>query len=573
MVNPLALRYTVDGTLCHVQQVQTTRLLAYYLSDEGDGRMSKSQPLSTVDAAWLRMEDPTNLMMVSGILTLKKLIDFDHLRAVIEHKLLTFDRFRMRVVQSRLPLSPAYWEVDGTFNLNSHLHRVALPSPGDKATLQEMVSDLMSTPLDFSKPLWQIHLIENYGEGCAIMCRLHHCIADGMALVFVLLSLTDMVPDMPPPTGNGAAQEEITEENDSMTLALNALVQQGAKAVGTVWQTTSKMASEGLEALVNPAHAMELALKGTDTALAAGRLFLRAPDPKTLFKGKLGVAKRAAWSKPLSLRDVKTIKNVTGGTVNDVLVSAMTGGLRHYLLEKGAAVEGLNFRAAVPVNLRTPQEMGQLGNKFGIVFLSLPVGIGDPLERLHEVRKRMLALKSSKEAPVALGILSAMGMSPQELQGTLVKMFGSKTTAVMTNVPGPPMPLYLAGQKIDEIMFWVPQSGRVALGISIISYANKVHLGIATDAGLVPDPEIIMEGFYAQFDALMKLVEEAKTIEAAQANKTPATAAANETAASSPPRAAAATQPTQCQATTKSGKQCRNQAQAGSNFCHVHQKK
>jgi WS/DGAT/MGAT family acyltransferase len=436
--------------------------------------------------------------------------------------------------------------------------------------LQEMASDLMSTPLDFSKPLWQFHLIENYGEGCAIMCRLHHCIADGMALVFVLLSLTDMVPGVPPPTGSSFNVDEAVE-NDGTSNALNALVQQGARAVGTVWQTTSKMASEGLEALVNPAHAMELALKGTDTAFAAGRLFLRSPDPKTLFKGELGVAKRAAWSKPLSLRDVKTIKNVTGGTVNDVLVSAMTGGLRRYMLNKGAKVDGLNFRAAVPVNLRTPQEMGKLGNKFGIVFLSLPVGISDPLERLHEVRKRMLELKNSKEAPVALGILSAMGLSPQELQGTLVRLFGSKTTAVMTNVPGPPMPLYLAGRKIDELMFWVPQSGRVSLGISIISYANRVNMGIATDAGLVPDPDLIMAGFYEEFEALMALVQEAKAFEAAETAKHAAKTDAGEKATPASLSTGVSSQPTQCQATTKSGKQCRNRAQDGSDFCHIHQ--
>lgn len=524
--------------------------------------MPKTHPLTTVDAAWLRMEDPTNLMMVSGIITFKKMIDFDHLKAVIEHKLLTFDRFRMRVVQSRLPFGQSYWEVDATFNLNAHLHRVALPSPGDKAALQDMASDLMSTPLDFSKPLWQFHLIENYGEGCAIMCRLHHCIADGMALVFVLLSLTDMMPGVPPPTGEPI--EEMVAGEDGLNGSLNALVQQGARALETVWQTTSKMATEGLEALVNPAHAMELALKGTDTAVAAGRLFLRSPDPKTLFKGKLGVAKRAAWSRPLPLSDVKKIKNITGGTVNDVLVSAMTGGLRRYMLSKGARVDGLNFRAAVPVNLRTPQEMGQLGNKFGIVFLSLPVGIGDPLDRLHEVRKRMLALKNSKEAPVALGILSAMGMSPQELQGTLVNMFGSKTTAVMTNVPGPPMPLYLAGQQIEELMFWVPQSGRVSLGISIISYANRVHMGIATDTGLVPDPDIIMEGFYAEFDALMNLVQEAEAVAAAEtvAVKTEEMVVAE---------TAVAVEPTQCQAMTKNGRQCRNRALAGSEFCRMHQ--
>ncbi|VAW42637.1 Wax ester synthase/acyl-CoA:diacylglycerol acyltransferase, partial [hydrothermal vent metagenome] len=230
--------------------------------------MSKTQPLTAVDAAWLRMEDPTNLMMVSGIITFKEMIDFDHLKAVVQHRLLAFDRFRMRVMSSRMPFGQSYWETDATFDLNAHVHRIALPSPGNKAALQEMSSDLMSTPLDFSKPLWQMHLIENYEGGCAIMTRLHHCIADGMALVFVLLSLTDMIPGVPPPTGDGQ-MDETADKKEGLSNALNALVQQGAKTVGAMWQTSGKVASEGLEALINPAHAMELALKGTDTAVAA----------------------------------------------------------------------------------------------------------------------------------------------------------------------------------------------------------------------------------------------------------------------------------------------------------------
>jgi len=424
-----------------------------------------------------------------------------------------------------------------------------------------MVSDLMSTPLDFSKPLWQIHLIENYGEGCAIMSRLHHCIADGMALVFVLLSLTDMTPDAPVPTGNGI-ETAVDDDEDGL---MAALIQQGSKAVSSAWHMTSKMAAEGLESIINPTHALEVAMQGTDNALAASRLVLRSPDPQTIFKGKLGVPKRAAWSRPLPLKDVKAIKNVTGCTVNDVLVSAMTGGLRRYLLDREQDVEGLNFRAAVPVNLRTPEEMGTLGNKFGIVFLSLPVGIGDPLDRLHEVHKRMDALKNSAEAPVALGILSLMGMAPTaEIQSSMVKMFGAKATAVMTNVPGPPMPLYLAGSRIEGLMFWVPQSGRVSLGISILSYANKVFLGVASDVGLVPDPDTIIEGFYQEFEALMALVRQAKAVEKAESETAAALPA---TPATTPPE----TEPERCQGLTKSGRQCRNKAQPGSAYCHLHQ--
>ena len=468
------------------------------------------EPLSSVDAAWLRMEDPTNLMMINGIFTFPALVDMEHLRAIIKYRFLKFNRFRQRVVQPALSLHNAYWEDDPNFDLDSHIQRIALPAPGDQTALQELVSSLMSHPLDFSKPLWQIHVVENYGEGCAIVTRLHHCIADGMSLVFVLLSMTDLSAKSPwpkPPKKKKMKKEGL----------ITGLVKQASTAVTNARDVTGKILSESREAIINPSRALELAQQGTDGAMAAGRLVGRLPDPQTRFKGSLGVAKRAAWSRPLPLKDIKEIKNTTGGTVNDVLVSAMTGGLRRYMISNGDVVDGLNFRAAIPVNLRKQDEMDTLGNKFGLVFLSLPVGIADPLERLMEVRQRMNELKDSSEAIVSFGILQALGVSPAEVQSTIVKLFAMKATAVLTNVPGPRMPLYLAGQPIEDIMFWVPQSGRVALGISILSYNNKVYLGVVTDKGLVPDPESIIEGFYKEYEDLMHLVQQVKEVEAMEA--------------------------------------------------------
>jgi WS/DGAT/MGAT family acyltransferase len=472
--------------------------------------MSNIEPLSTVDAAWLRMEDPTNLMMVSGILMFKQPLDYGRLCTIIEQRLLQFDRFRMRVVQPKIPFGRAYWEYDPTFDLDAHIHRVALPEPGDYAALQTMVSDLMSTPLDFSKPLWMVHVIENYEGGTAVCVRLHHCIADGMALVFVLLSLTDMNPDAKLPDSKGVRQP--ASRRGLLGGTMTAMMKQTSTALGVARGLSRRAVVESVATLKRPSHVFTLAESGLENGFAAARLFLRSNDPETVFRGKLGTQKRAAWSRPLSLKDVKTIKTATGGTVNDVLVSAMTGGLRRYLEGRGQDVRGLTFRAGVPINLRQPDEMGTLGNKFGLLFLDLPVGIADPLERLNEVHKRMEALKSSKEGAMGLVVLSGMGITPQELQGTLVEMFGKKLTAVMTNVPGPPMPLYMAGSRIDGLMFWVPQSGRVGLGISIISYAGKVSLGVATDAGLAPDPDTIIAGFYQEFEELLALATEAEAI-------------------------------------------------------------
>lgn len=467
-------------------------------------------PLSNIDTAWLRMDNPTNLMMVTGILTFENRLDFDKLKTILEHRLLAFDRFRMRVVNPKVPFAPPYWEKDPLFNIQSHLRLVGLPEPAGQKELQDMASNLLSTPLDMTKPLWQIHVIDNYREGGALIIRLHHSIADGMALIFVLLSLTDMTPDAPLPEGEPAYKQANVSRSGLFNGALKAALKKGKGNVKKAAKASKRLVAESLEVLVNPAHAIELTFNGSDHVYAAGRLVLRGNDPPTIFKGDLGVPKRAAWSRPLPLKDVKAIKKTTGATVNDILTSAMTGGLRRYMLARGDKVDGINFRAGIPINMRTPEEMGTLGNKFGLLFLDLPIGVADPLERLVVVHDRMDALKHSKEGSVGLVILNGMGMTPAEIQRNLVGLLAAKITAVMTNVPGPPIPLYLAGNKIEDIMFWVPQSGRVALGISIPSYANKVYLGVVTDEGLIPDPETIIEGFYQEFDDLMELVAQAE---------------------------------------------------------------
>jgi WS/DGAT/MGAT family acyltransferase len=192
--------------------------------------------------------------------------------------------------------------------------------------------------------------------------------------------------------------------------------------------------------------------------------------------------------------------------VNDVLVTAVAGALRRYLHSRDQLTEGITIRALVPVNLRALGAPLKLGNRFGLVFVDLPIGIADPFERLMAFKQQMAAIKDSPEAVVAFGILTTIGMIPAGVEHRVVELFGNKATAVMTNVPGPREPLYLAGKRLRRIMCWVPQSGRLGLGVSILSYAGEVCLGVATDAGLVPDPEKIVGGFQAEFDELMDLV-------------------------------------------------------------------
>ncbi len=460
----------------------------------------KIEIVSPVDTAWLSMDEPTNLMMVNAIIVFDEPLDADRVRQVLEYRWLQYERFKQRVVRSPIPFFRPYWETDPNFDLDMHLQRIALPAPGNRAALEDLVSDLMSMPMDFSRPPWKFYIIENYGDGCAVMGRLHHALADGMALVAVLLSMTDFYSDAPlvpteplNPLPEGGLMSSLARE---MTNTAN------------LFRRTADRAVQGaVSAVQDTGKVWEIGEEGAGLGLAATRLVARSPDPKSRLKGKLGVMKRAAWSKAIPLADIKLIKNNLGGTVNDVLVTAVAGGLRRYLVGKGDDVADLEFRAAIPVNLRGEADGGKLGNKFGLVFLTLPISIEEPLMRLTEVRRRMEALKQSAEAPVVLGVLGMMGMATDRFRELVVRILEPKATIVLTNVPGPPIPLYLAGRKIKEIMFWVPQAGRLGVGVSILSYAGNTYLGIATDAGLVPDPDLVLEGMYAELDRMKMLAQ------------------------------------------------------------------
>ena len=530
--------------------------------------MTKTIPFSNIDSAWYYMEHPTNLMMISGIMLLKGEMDFERFKKTIEYRLLPLDRFRMRAVKSRVPLRNPIWEPDPYFDLDWHVQRIALPFPGDETILREVVSNYMSTGLDFAKPLWQFHLIEGYQEGPVIMGRLHHSIADGIALVAVMLNLMDFVADAPlkPPKDEqpGASWNPLR----GLTAPARAAIKSGQKLAQT-------LAHESMEALTNPTHALDLVGKAATGAATFGHVVLMPPDPPTPFKGPLGVKKLPAWSDVIPLADVKKVSKVMGAKINDVLLACVAGGLRRYLLEKGVNVEGMNFRAVVPVNLRPAERALELGNEFSLVFLPLPVGISDPLERLFTLKKRMDAIKDSPEAMVNFGILNMVGISPGQIADQIVNLFGTKATAVMTNVPGPPMALYLSGCKLDNLMFWVPQSGRLGLGVSIFSYAGKVTLGVVTDAGLIPDPQAIIDGFEDEFEALMALVRQAEAVEAeaaARKSELEASIAELERMEAELVKMELESETERCRGTTQKGTQCKNTAQPGSDYCHIHQR-
>ncbi len=486
-----------------------------------------AEDMSNVDTAWLRMELPNNLMMITGVFIFEQPLDFERFTQTLEQRLLRFDRFRQRVAESRL--GGFRWEDDPHFDIANHVHRIALPAPGDEQALQALVSDLMSTSLDFTKPLWQFHLVEGYQGGCAWIGRLHHCVGDGIALMRVLLSLSDDRPDAV------WQPEEEEEEAHRGRSPWRIVTGPASAAIGATRRVTGAVVGGSMDLLTNPSQALDYARLGTETTMALGRLLLLPPDPKTFFKGPLGVQKRAAWSEAIPLPMVKAIGRATGATVNDVLLSAVAGALRRYAQGREQAVDGLNVRGVIPVNLRRESAKIELGNKFGLVFLSLPLGIDDPLDRLFELKRRMDGLKDSQEAVVAFGILNAIGMAPNDIENLVVNIFGTKATAVMTNVPGPRHPIYFTGAPVRQIMFWVPQSGRLGLGVSIFSYNDQVWLGVATDQGLMPDPQTIVAYYREEIDQLYALTQD--VAEPSSPEATPAPDSTAEPASPEAPRA------------------------------------
>jgi hypothetical protein len=406
--------------------------------------------LAGEDAAWLHMERATNPMVVNGIVELEEELSASDVIRMLERLVQTSPRFRSRVLEPRARVGAPHWQLDKDFELEWHLERVQL-APGDEAALRAFISGAISTQLELTRPPWRVHVIDRAGHGTTLLFRVHHAIGDGFALLAVLQSLCD-------------------EGDTGATLPAHAPVH-------------------------HEHHALEY-------AVALERLVALPPDSLTILKRPLGGGKRVAWTEPVALDDVKRIAHTAGATVNDVLVAAVAGALRRYLARRGEDVRGLEVRAMMPVNLRDAASAKALGNHFGLVVVELPVGVPESLLRVDVVKHEMDELKKSPEAAVAFGLLGAMGYMPREVERVGVAFFGQKASVVLTNVPGPRQALHLAGIRIARVVFWVPQSAQLGLGVSIFSYAGEITIGVMADANVLADPDVLVADVHVELAAL-----------------------------------------------------------------------
>lgn len=438
--------------------------------------------MSAIDNAWLRMDQPGNLLIVNTAMWSAEPMDHARVRAVIDERMVQrFPRFRQHPAGPTLPLGRADWVDDEDFDLDRHIREVTLPDPGDQAALQAYVSGQSGLPLDPAHPLWQIHLISGFGGGSALMFRMHHAISDGVALTRVMLSLTEAEPP-------GA----FTEVHDPSTLE---------SLVDVVGST----ASFGLGLALHPSRVLGLARAGTRSTTRLLHLALLPDQPASVLTGAVGPDKLATWTPPIPLDDVKSVGRALGTTLNDVLLAALSAALGDYLLERGTPLPGV--RVMIPVNLRPVDEplRPELGNMFGFYFVDLPTEPMEPRARVVAMHDHVESIKDSPEAVVAFGFLTGLGAAPQIVEDLGVAFFGSKAAGVVTNVPGPREPVHLGGAQVSGMIGWVPRGGSMGFGVSIFSYANQVTVGFSTDAGLMPDPERLQELFLAELATLIDL--------------------------------------------------------------------
>ncbi len=430
--------------------------------------------LGSVDATWFHMDRAENTADVVAMLAFRELPPFERLRVLVEDRLASCPRFRQRVVPG-WGLAAGAWEDDPTFELDRHLVRVDLAD--GRGALAARVGALASARLDPAHPLWRVEAVRGQGQA-ALLVKLHHCIADGFALVSLLLSLAD---DPPEPHA-------------------------GAHAV-PAYQRVAPWLDPGralLPALRRPGGPASLALQAAATAAALVRMTTLEPDPPSAWQRPLSGTRRVAWSAGTPLLAVRRAARAHGGTVNDVLMAALAGAVRAELSRAGEAVDGLALRALVPVNLRPglpDAGAGELGNRFGLVYLDLPVSEPRRAARFDLIRDRMAALKRSPDALATFGALALLGKA-HPLTHPVAAFFTRKASLVVTNVPGPRQRLRLAGHSIEHAMFWVPHPATLGVGVSLLSYAGEVRFGVRADAAVLPAPAQLVASFERELAAL-----------------------------------------------------------------------
>jgi diacylglycerol O-acyltransferase len=448
--------------------------------------------MTSLDASFLYLEQPNALLHIAGIYTFAHPLDHERLMEYVRNRLHLIPRYTQRAVMVPLNVGHPTWETDPDFDIRHHIPRHRLKARGDDAALAALCAKLFAEPLDRSRPLWEMHLIDGYDHGCAVLAKTHHCMIDGASGVQLVNILMDPTPKPariePPPTR-------------PRSVPPNPLLQVASGLYDTA-RTQFDIARQAAVALAHPSRGLHEA-RATLGAIGTVARTLLAGAPHTPFNGPLGKQRALAWAR-FSLNEVKGVKNRLGGTVNDVVLAVISGGLRRYLREHGVRVDRTELKAMVPVNVRSEHDQLRLGNRVSMMVAPLPVGITDPIERLRQVSAAMELLKNSGQVGQMERVVALTDLLPPPLQRPLARLQASVSpvNTVCTNVPGPRETRYLLGEPVQMMVPIVPLAAGIGLGFAILSYADQLTIGINADVERVGDVDVVAAALSESFEEL-----------------------------------------------------------------------
>ena len=460
--------------------------------------------LTPVDAAFLHQEGPTSHMHVGGLTVFEgPPPSMDDFLEQIRMRLHLVPRYRHKLASTNTPLDSGrpVWVDDPSFNLEYHVRHSALPAPGDWEQLQRLTARIFSQQLDRSKPLWETWLVEGLeGNRFALISKTHHSLIDGISGVDLATVLFDLSPVPQPVEHSGRPWQPHREPGTVELLAAGA---RGAVRAGLA------IAGGAADAVTHPDRAISAtreAAEGLGEIVWAGL----NPAPSTPLNVEIGPHRRFLGL-PNRLEDFKGIKDAFGGTVNDVVLTVVTGALRSFLISRGVRTEGLELRALVPVSIRAEHERNTMGNRIAAMRAPLPVYVADPVQRLRVIRQAMDGLKDSKQALGAEVLAGVQSFAPPTIlaQASRLNFSTRLFNLIVTNVPGPQFPLYALGRELEQVfpVAFLPKNH--ALAVAIMSYNGQMNFGLLADYDAVPDLDMIGESMSEELSGLLALARDA----------------------------------------------------------------
>ncbi len=458
-----------------------------------------SDRLTGLDASFLHLEDGAAHMHVAGVMIFEgSPPPYDDLLEAIERRLGLVPRYRQRLAFVPLGQGRPKWVDDPHLNLRYHVRSTALPAPGSEQQLKDLAGRVFAQQLDRDKPLWEIWLVEGLeGDRFAMLSKTHHALVDGVSGVDIMSVLFDTSADPAAPTDTG--ERWLPRPLPSPVQLLGeALMERAtipgelARSVRSVFRGPRRVA-EGLR----------------DAAVGVGAMAWAGlnPAPPTPYNKSIGPHRRYTWVRA-NLADLKAIKNELGGTVNDVVLATVAGALGKHLRRRGHNTDGLELKAMVPVSVRADVERGALGNRVAAMMAPLPVWCQDAVARLDIVREELKGLKSGGQAVGAQVLTELSGFAPSTVMGQASRVMARQRffNVVVTNVPGPQIPLYLAGRRMIDPFPMVPLAKNQGLGIALLSYAGRINFGLVGDFDVMWDLDDFADDIH---DSLAELAAEA----------------------------------------------------------------